>query len=66
MPQENDPAKTKNAVTKKVMDLLAIRDHSEQELRAKLTEKFSENANAANFLKKRLKSPKIKNGLPIR
>ena len=63
MPQENDPAKTKNAVTKKVMDLLAIRDHSEQELRAKLTEKFSENANAANFFEEAIEIAKDKKWL---
>ncbi|KYG69353.1 RecX family transcriptional regulator [Bdellovibrio bacteriovorus] len=42
MSREKDPQKTRMAAKKKVMDLIARRDHSEKELRTKLREKFSD------------------------
>lgn len=42
MSDERTPGKIKAATKKKVMDLLARRDHSEKELRQKLKERFSE------------------------
>lgn len=42
MSDEKNPLKTKQAAKRKVMDLLARRDHSEKELRKKLREKFSD------------------------
>ncbi|WP_291515405.1 regulatory protein RecX [Bdellovibrio sp. ArHS] len=42
MSREKDPQKTRLAAKKKVMDLIARRDHSEKELRTKLREKFSD------------------------
>lgn len=42
MTDEKDPKKTKTLAKKKVMDLLARRDHSEKELRKKLKERFSD------------------------
>ncbi|MNJ92766.1 recombination regulator RecX [compost metagenome] len=42
MTDEKDPKKTKAAAKRKVMDLLARRDHSEKELRKKLKERFSD------------------------
>lgn len=41
MPDERDSRKTKLAAQKKVMDLIAKRDHSEKELRQKLRKSFS-------------------------
>ncbi|MDG0817046.1 regulatory protein RecX [Bdellovibrio svalbardensis] len=42
MSDEKNPLKTKQAAKRKVMDLIARRDHSEKELRKKLREKFSD------------------------
>lgn len=42
MSREKDPIKVRQAAKKKVMDLIARRDHSEKELRTKLREKFSD------------------------
>ena len=42
MSEEKKPVNIKNAAKRKVMDLLARRDHSEKELRTKLKEKFDE------------------------
>lgn len=41
MSEEKKPSKIKLATKRKVMDLIARRDHSEKELRKKLREKFS-------------------------
>lgn len=42
MSRTKDPLKTRQAAKRKVMDLVAMRDHSEKELRKKLREKFSD------------------------
>ncbi|WP_246845284.1 regulatory protein RecX [Bdellovibrio sp. NC01] len=42
MSDEKNPLKTKQAAKRKVMDLLARRDHSEKELRKKLRDKFAD------------------------
>lgn len=42
MSREKDPLKTRQKAKRKVMDLVAMRDHSEKELRKKLREKFSD------------------------
>ncbi len=41
MSDEKDPVKTKQAAQRKIMDLMAKRDHSEKELRRKLHKQFS-------------------------
>ncbi|NUN06471.1 MAG: regulatory protein RecX [Bdellovibrio sp.] len=45
------------------MDLLAIRDHSEQELRLKLTEKFSENEEVTSLVEEAIAIVKDKKWL---
>lgn len=42
MSREKDPLKTRQYAKKKVMDMIARRDHSEKELRTKLKEKLSD------------------------
>lgn len=42
MSKDKKPVKSRQAAKRKVMDLLARRDHSEKELRQKLREKFSD------------------------
>jgi Uncharacterized protein conserved in bacteria len=42
MSEDKKPVNIKNAAKRKVMDLLARRDHSEKELRTKLKEKFDD------------------------
>ncbi|MGZ3793831.1 MAG: regulatory protein RecX, partial [Bdellovibrio sp.] len=39
--EDKKPKNSRQAAKKKVMDLLARRDHSEKELRKKLLEKFA-------------------------
>lgn len=50
MSQDKNPLKSRQAAKKKVMDLLARRDHSEKELRKKLREKFSENEDSDDVI----------------
>jgi regulatory protein len=42
MSEDKNPSNSKNAAKKKVMDLLALRAHSEEELRTKLQDRLSE------------------------
>lgn len=50
MPREKDPIKTRQYAKKKVMDLIARRDHSEKELRKKLREKLSDEEEAGQII----------------
>ncbi|ASD64931.1 regulatory protein RecX [Bdellovibrio bacteriovorus] len=50
MSREKDPLKTRQAAKKKVMDMIARRDHSEKELRTKLKEKFSDEEDVGDII----------------
>lgn len=63
MSREKDPTKTRQAAKRKVMDLLARRDHSEKELRKKLREKFSEDVDAGEVIDEAIDFAKNNNWL---
>ncbi|WP_374029622.1 regulatory protein RecX [Bdellovibrio bacteriovorus] len=63
MPEEKDPQKTRQAAKRKVMDLLARRDHSEKELRKKLREKFSDDELAGDVVDEAIEFAKDNNWL---
>lgn len=46
MSREKDPLKIRQAAKRKVMDIIARRDHSEKELRKKLRDKFGDEEEA--------------------
>ncbi|AFY00198.1 regulatory protein RecX [Bdellovibrio bacteriovorus] len=50
MSREKDPLKTRQYAKKKVMDMIARRDHSEKELRTKLKEKFSDEEDVGDII----------------
>lgn len=63
MPREKDPLKTRQYAKKKVMDLIARRDHSEKELRTKLREKFSNEEDVQEIVDEALDFAKDNNWL---
>lgn len=63
MSREKDPIKTRQAAKRKVMDLLARRDHSEKELRKKLKEKFSEEEDLGDVIEEAIGFAKDNNWL---
>jgi regulatory protein len=50
MSREKDPIKIRQAAKRKVMDIVARRDHSEKELRQKLREKFSDEEDSQGII----------------
>ena len=50
MSREKDPTKIRQAAKRKVMNLLARRDHSEKEIRKKLQTRFSEEDDAQDII----------------
>lgn len=50
MSREKDPVKIRQAAKRKVMDIVARRDHSEKELRQKLRDKFSEEDDSQDII----------------
>lgn len=63
MSNEKDPLKTRQAAKKKVMDLIARRDHSEKELRTKLREKFADEGAADDIIAEAIEFAKDNNWL---
>lgn len=63
MSQEKKTLKSRQAAKKKVMDLLARRDHSEKELRKKLREKFSETEDSESVIEEAIDFAKDNNWL---
>lgn len=63
MSREKDPIKTRHAAKKKVMDLIARRDHSEKELRTKLKEKFSDDESVDDIVNEAIDFAKDNNWL---
>lgn len=63
MPEEKDPRKIRFATQKKVMDLLARRDHSEKELRKKLRERFPDDEDTLNAIENAIQFAKDNNWL---
>ena len=63
MSDDQNPARSSSFITaqKKVMDLVARRDHSEAELRAKLRERFSEMEDATSIIDEVIELAKTKN-----
>ncbi|MGZ3773833.1 MAG: regulatory protein RecX [Pseudobdellovibrionaceae bacterium] len=59
----NQSQKSRQAAKKKVMDLLARRDHSEKELREKLREKFSNETDSNNAIEEAIEFAKDNNWL---
>lgn len=63
MSQEKNPLKTRQAAKKKVMDLLARRDHSEKELRTKLRDRFSDEEGLGDIVNEAIEFAKDNNWL---
>lgn len=63
MSREKDPLKTRQAAKKKVMDLIARRDHSEKEIRTKLREKFSDEEDMGEIIDEAVEFAKDNNWL---
>lgn len=63
MSEEKDPRKIRFATQKKVMDLLARRDHSEKELRKKLRERFPDDEDTLNAIENAIQFAKDNNWL---
>lgn len=58
MSREKDPLKTRQAAKKKVMDMIARRDHSEKELRTKLRDKFSDEDDVGDIIEEAIEFAK--------
>lgn len=63
MPEDKNPLKSRQAAKRKVMDLLARRDHSEKELRQKLRERFSEEEDSGDVIDEAIEFAKDNNWL---
>ncbi|AHI04860.1 regulatory protein RecX [Bdellovibrio bacteriovorus W] len=63
MSEKPIPSKTLLAMKKKVMDMIARRDHSEKELRSKLKEKFAEAENLSSLIDEAIEFAKDNNWL---
>ncbi|WP_347356062.1 regulatory protein RecX [Bdellovibrio sp.] len=58
MSREKDPLKTRQAAKKKIMDMIARRDHSEKELRTKLRDKFSDEEDVGDIIEEAIEFAK--------
>lgn len=63
MSREKDPLKTRQAAKRKVMDIIARRDHSEKELRKKLKDKFGDEDDADSVIEEAIDFAKDNNWL---
>ncbi|MEN0058409.1 MAG: regulatory protein RecX [Bdellovibrio sp.] len=63
MSEEKDPLKSRQAAKRKIMDLLARRDHSEKELRQKLRDRFSDDDEVGNLVDEAIDFAKDNNWL---
>lgn len=63
MSREKDPIKTRQAAKRKVMDIIARRDHSEKELRKKLRDKFGDEDDADDVIDEAIDFAKDNNWL---
>ena len=63
MSREKDPLKIRQAAKRKVMDIIARRDHSEKELRTKLRDKFGDEDDSAEIINEAIDFAKDQNWL---
>lgn len=63
MSREKDPIKIRQAAKRKVMDIIARRDHSEKELRKKLRDKFGDEDDADDVISEAIDFAKDNNWL---